>query len=236
MAAQFEQQLDDGMDIGSYDIGSIMHYGPTAFGKLDSAGTALTTIRRVDGTPYARNNALSAGDIAGINQLYANPGSILPSTDESRILTATIDRLYALTDDSCNERMDFFAEMEIGPGWDWGRNGGGGLRTTDVVEGNDIEPGWQQEGSIPANRTRAKVYIRVIDDDDALCGGGDDVVDVSPEPGRGHLELDVDLITGSIHLGAPTRWNRIGTLGDQMVLAGANGTENGAIQFTIGVR
>ena len=43
-AFNFDQHISDGDDIGAYDFGSIMHYGPTAFGKPNPVGGTLTTI------------------------------------------------------------------------------------------------------------------------------------------------------------------------------------------------
>jgi len=61
----FNQHITDGDDIGNYDFGSIMHYGPTAFSKNGQA-----TIISVSGQQIGQRNALSAGDIAAIRQLY----------------------------------------------------------------------------------------------------------------------------------------------------------------------
>lgn len=69
----FNKHVSDGTDIGTYDYGSIMHYGKTAFSKNGNntinikvpPGTATTTIGQRDG--------LSAKDKAAINKLY-NPG------------------------------------------------------------------------------------------------------------------------------------------------------------------
>lgn len=69
----FNKHVSDGIDIGVYDYGSIMHYGKTAFSKngrntIDiriPPGTAATVIGQRDG--------LSAKDIRAINFLY-RPG------------------------------------------------------------------------------------------------------------------------------------------------------------------
>ena len=66
----FDRHVADGVDIGAYDYGSIMHYGRTAFSKnglntIDikiPPGTATTTI--------GQRTALSSRDVAAINSLY----------------------------------------------------------------------------------------------------------------------------------------------------------------------
>lgn len=59
-----------GIDLGSYDFGSIMHYGPTAFSKNNQA----TIVSKVAGKTFGQRSALSAGDRAGVNALYPNGG------------------------------------------------------------------------------------------------------------------------------------------------------------------
>jgi hypothetical protein len=61
----FNQHITDGDDIGNYDFGSIMHYGPTAFSKNGQA-----TIIPTGGQMIGQRNGLSGGDILAIRQLY----------------------------------------------------------------------------------------------------------------------------------------------------------------------
>jgi|GEM_PF-4941100 len=69
-----DEEGDTAMDFGSYDCGSIMHYGETAFGKTDADGNMLKTItiKSCPGgiTSIGQIEELSAGDIAGLNYLY----------------------------------------------------------------------------------------------------------------------------------------------------------------------
>ncbi len=78
----FDRHVGDGTDIASYDYGSIMHYGRTAFGKTDASGARLTTIEVLTpGAVIGNRTALSARDISGVNGLYANEDCIYFNPD-----------------------------------------------------------------------------------------------------------------------------------------------------------
>jgi hypothetical protein len=61
----FTQRIADGDDVGLYDYDSIMHYPSFAFTRNN-----LDTITPPAGVKIGQRNALSLGDIAGINGLY----------------------------------------------------------------------------------------------------------------------------------------------------------------------
>jgi hypothetical protein len=61
----FNQHIADGDDIGVYDYGSIMHYGPKAF-SIDGEDT----ITPLHGGPIGQRNGLSEGDIMGVWYMY----------------------------------------------------------------------------------------------------------------------------------------------------------------------
>jgi hypothetical protein len=66
MAAQFNQHITDGDDLGVYDYGSIMHYPRDAFTK-----NGQDTITPTDpNAQIGQRNGLSAGDIAGVRAMY----------------------------------------------------------------------------------------------------------------------------------------------------------------------
>ncbi len=66
MVSQFEQRLQDGLDLGNYDYESVMHYSRTAFSK-----NGQDTIRpKKEGQHIGQRERLSAGDIAAVKALY----------------------------------------------------------------------------------------------------------------------------------------------------------------------
>ena len=63
----FNRHIYDGVDRGDYDYGSIMHYPPNAFAK----DPAQPTIVAPAGVTIGQRLALSAGDIAAVQEAYA---------------------------------------------------------------------------------------------------------------------------------------------------------------------
>jgi hypothetical protein len=61
----FRRHVHDGVDIGSYDYGSIMHYSPRAFSKND-----LPTLLVPPGVEVGQRLAPSPGDLAAVRELY----------------------------------------------------------------------------------------------------------------------------------------------------------------------
>jgi hypothetical protein len=70
MAAQFNQHITDGDDLGTYDYGSIMHYPRTAF-----SSNGQDTITPTDpNAQIGQRNGLSAGDIGAVRSMYPTCG------------------------------------------------------------------------------------------------------------------------------------------------------------------
>lgn len=94
-------------------------------------------------------------------------------------VTVRIDRLRAISHDACNGKMDFKGKITIYQA----------KKSFPVMEGNDIRPGWE----FTANSTQKgiNIYIEIWDDDDAICGGGDDAVIVSTS-GSQALKITLD--------------------------------------------
>ena len=78
MAAQFNQHITDGDDLGAYDYGSIMHYPRNAF----SANGLDTIVPTNPAAVIGQRNGLSAGDISGVQALYPSCGVLKPAWKE----------------------------------------------------------------------------------------------------------------------------------------------------------
>lgn len=85
------------------------------------------------------------------------------------VLTLKVIELKAKSEDSCNEKMDFYAKAYINQQFR-GKRG--------VKEGNYIRPNWRFQSKVSSNRMTL-VELEVWDEDDTWCGGGDDRVDIS---------------------------------------------------------
>jgi hypothetical protein len=77
MAAQFNQHITDGDDLGAYDYGSIMHYPRTAFSK-NGQDTIVPTDPNAQ---IGQRNGLSVGDIAAVRAMYPGCGIKRPWTE-----------------------------------------------------------------------------------------------------------------------------------------------------------
>jgi predicted SnoaL-like aldol condensation-catalyzing enzyme len=93
MIHNFDQySSEEGIDLGSYDFGSIMHYGQTAFSR-----NGQPTIVPLRGEAIGQRDHLSAGDIAGVKAMY--PRAAAEETVEAagasleEILRAIFERL-----------------------------------------------------------------------------------------------------------------------------------------------
>ena len=74
MLSNFDQ-YSFGSDIGDYDYGSIMHYGPTAFSSNGLPTIEVNIPPGTSATNIGQRVGLSDGDIAAVNTIYpTNPG------------------------------------------------------------------------------------------------------------------------------------------------------------------
>jgi hypothetical protein len=69
----FNQHITDGDDLGRYDFGSIMHYGPYAFSRNGQP----TIVPIQSGVSFGQRDGLSTGDVAAVRAMY-------PSCEPSR--------------------------------------------------------------------------------------------------------------------------------------------------------
>ena len=65
----FEQHIHDGIDVGTYDYGSIMHYPAVAF-SIDGQPTIRPKKPLPSGVTIGQRKALSPGDCAAIEKIY----------------------------------------------------------------------------------------------------------------------------------------------------------------------
>lgn len=76
-------------NVTTYDFRSVMHYGPQSFGKIDTRGNRMTTIR----PKSSSNNTIEAGrelsalDIQGVNTLYPTNASCSNRTKKIKSLS-----------------------------------------------------------------------------------------------------------------------------------------------------
>jgi hypothetical protein len=66
-AYNFDQQISTGVNLGTYDYGSIMHYGAYAF-SLDPSKPTIMPVQ--SGVTIGQRTGLSAGDIGAVADLY----------------------------------------------------------------------------------------------------------------------------------------------------------------------
>lgn len=66
----FDKHVADGTDIGTYDYGSIMHYGKTAFSKNGNNTIDIKIPPGTAATVIGQRNGISTKDKQAINQLY----------------------------------------------------------------------------------------------------------------------------------------------------------------------
>lgn len=65
----FEQRIQDGIDVMAYDYGSIMHYPPTAF-SVTQQPTIKPRQPLPDGVVMGQRDGLSAGDVVAVEKIY----------------------------------------------------------------------------------------------------------------------------------------------------------------------
>ncbi len=70
-AHNFEQSIVETIDLAAYDYGSIMHYPPNAFGVTRTSMTIEPLKPVPPGVVIGQREALSDGDVAAVEALYA---------------------------------------------------------------------------------------------------------------------------------------------------------------------
>lgn len=133
-------------------------------------------------------------------------------------------RIQATSDDSCNGRLDSYAVMSL-------QDGIFDLNDFGILEGNDTTPGWTVGNRVSAHVNAVNFRIRVRDEDDLVCGGGDDEVDISPDPDQTTLLGQIDLISGQISL--PDGELHYVQQGTPITIGGTNGRETANVTLEI---
>jgi predicted Zn-dependent protease len=218
----FRKHKKDGYTYFSYDKQSLMHYNGMSFSK-----NGLPTIidNSTGNAASSQRIALSPGDIASINAMYpAAPSASTPPADASTLPSARLDRIMttkitALDTKNgpnemgpCNQDMDYYAEIVQGSGdiEDYGFNSNV-TKTFAEQEGNHLRPNWSATVPLTKGVQYARITVKVYDKDDAVCGGGDDIVDVSAAgsditapSGDGFLRIWVNCLNGEVWELKPT--------------------------------
>lgn len=251
----FEKHDHDGVSFGVYDFGSIMHYGGSAFAKVDDE----TTISRKNSSEVinAQRVALSPDDIAGINALYP-PLLVIPSAqgppsiNQLRTVQVVLEDLKTLNGPNekapCNKKMDYLAGIDGGAATE--SQGYYAYKSNAVVkgeygvlEGNDIHPNWKLNVPIDAGERYAFIYIRIEDKDSAICGGKKDDIDVNSIIGEKHIRLWVDTQNDEIILldagnmaGHYSQKKTLGKSGESIEISGSKSYDHAAkLTFRINI-
>jgi len=125
MSSQFDK-YSSGVDVGAYDFDSVMHYGSSAF-----SSNGLPTITRLDGTWITgQRNALSTGDLIGVEYLYGPPMQIGRAATTGR--DGTID-VFAL---GADHAVWHVKQTSPDGGWGGWQSLGGWVRSTPTVARN----------------------------------------------------------------------------------------------------
>ncbi|MDX2284568.1 MAG: M12 family metallopeptidase [Bacteroidia bacterium] len=256
----FEKHGKDGYTYFSYNKQSLMHYGGTAF-SLNGLPTIIDN--STGNAVVSQRSALSPGDITGINAIYpASPATgtrpesagTLPSAKLDRIMTTKVTALDTKNGPNemgpCNSDMDYYAEIKQGSGdiEQYGFNSSVS-KTFAEQEGNRLKISWSSTVPLTKGVQYARITIKVYDKDDALCGGGDDIVDVSAAgsditnpSGDGFLRLWVDCLTGEVWELKPTDatndsgytpFKLLGKVGETLKTSGSDSDHAAYITFMV---
>ena len=119
----------------------------------------------------------------------------------------------------CDGQTDHFGDLKVSAGSaEANRNFGEGA----VFEGDDLTPdGWSAAINVEAGVTSGSTHFALFDDDDFLCGGGNDAQDINPFSGDADITLTLDFASDSILVGG----TRLGAIGEPIVLAGTDSSD-----------
>ena len=154
-------------------------------------------------------------------------GSTYSPPRGTKEVTVKVVGLRALSTDSCNEFMDFYGSMKLTAGA-FERH-----REFGIIEGNRIAPDWMINAELSGATRTAIADIVIKDEDDLICGGGDDTVDVHPDTGIKQLKIYIDFETGKVLLKRAAGWVEVGDIGSPIWLNGTHGDEIGEVTIIV---
>lgn len=187
----------------NYDVRSIMHYGGCAFSKDDSSPCDSnhprpTIVDRSTGNPVSARVTLSTDDINGLNEIY--PSDIvnnyveMPSQNEHRVVTLSIEGVRAVSADDFWRGLDIYSLLRAAPDYGWNRRNTPFLeeiRTTSfplnlspnikkykpIKQEDVIHPNWNVEVILQPNQRYCQFNMKFRDSDKL---SSDDDLDIGP--------------------------------------------------------
>jgi endonuclease/exonuclease/phosphatase family metal-dependent hydrolase len=117
----------------------------------------------------------------------------------------------------CDGLTDHFGDLHLAAG---DNSTSHNLDEDHTVEGDDItrEPPWQAGLSVTAGVTEGSVSFSLSDDDDLICGGGNDQQDINPFSGAKGIALHLDFTADGVFVGT----TRLARIGEPIFLAGTD--------------
>lgn len=179
------------------------------------------TMRTKTSSDISPSNELTPGDISAINAAYpadtiTKTGNTLPKLEEYRTFILIVEKLKRVAGTKgessalCGKYPDFIGEIVVGDvkELDTGNDKKGLLLVNDTTlskkkkkdkeVGDTVTPNWKIDVPVGPNTKELYVIVKVWEYDDTMCGGKNDLVDISPQSDQGYLRLLVNLETGEL--------------------------------------
>ena len=179
----------------------------------------ITMRSKIDDVPISPSDTLTPDDIAAINAAYPadeqKPDGLPPITSY-RTFTIKVTQIKRVAGNKgesgavCGKYPDFIGEIVVGDVKEvnTGQNKKGLLLVNDTrlsktkkkdkKVGDTVSPNWTLEVPLGPDDDELYVIVKVWEYDDAVCGGKNDLVDISPQKNQAYLRLLVNLSNGEI--------------------------------------
>ena len=117
----------------------------------------------------------------------------------------------------CDGLTDNFGDLKLSAG---GNDASNNFDEDHVFEGDDItrEPRWRAGLNVAAGVTEGSVHFALFDDDDLVCGGGNDDQDINPFTGDADISLRIDFAADAVFFGG----TRLAGIGEPIFLKGTD--------------